>query len=79
VSAPAKHLAGRADLHDAPKIHDRYAIAEMIDHAQVMADEDQGEAEVVTKIGQEIENLGPDGDIEARDRFIGDQKLRPDG
>ena len=40
----AKQLRGRRDLDDAAEIHDHGAVRDVLDHAEVVADEEIGEA-----------------------------------
>ena len=65
VGASRQHIAGGSNLDDAAEIHNRDAVAQMIDHAQVVADEDEGEAELAAEVGKEVEDLGADRHVEA--------------
>jgi hypothetical protein len=78
VGAPGEHIAGGSDLDDAAEIHDRDAVAQMIDDAQVVADEDEREAELAAEVGKEVEDLGADRHVETRHRLVRDEQLRPD-
>ncbi len=60
---PVEFPAGRR-LNDPPPIHHRYPIRDMLNHAQVMGNDKVGEPQPFLEIGQEIEDLGLDGDIE---------------
>jgi hypothetical protein len=58
MSATPEHLSRRPQFYDATQVHDRHAIAEMVDDAQIMADEYQRETELSPKIRQEVQDLG---------------------
>ncbi len=55
--------------------HNQNTIGKIGDDAEVVGDEEDGHAELITEIAKEIENLGLDGDIEGGGRFIGDEKF----
>src|SRR5262249_52350871 len=40
-----KDLTARADLHDLTEIHDRDAMADVLDHSEVMTDKEEGKSE----------------------------------
>ena len=44
-----------------------------------MGDDEIGETELFLQVLEEIEHLGLDGDVEGRDRFVGDDEFRVDG
>jgi hypothetical protein len=46
-------------------------IADMLDHGQVMADEQIGQAQLALQVLHEIEHLGLHRDIERTDRLVG--------
>src|SRR5690606_6750665 len=68
-----------AGLHHSSEIHDDDSIGDMIDHTEVMADEQIGQVEALAQVHEEIDDLGLDGDVESRDAFVADEKLWPDG
>ena len=49
----------------------------MADDADVVGDEDVGEAELVLQVGEQVDDLRPDRDVEGGDRLVGDDQLRP--
>ena len=55
--------------------HNQNTIGEIGDDAEVVGDEEDGHAELITEIAKEVENLGLDGDIESGGGFIGDEKF----
>ena len=66
----------RAFLDDAPAIHDGDAVADMIHHREVMADQEKGDAEITLEILEKVEDLRLDRDIERAHRLIGDDQAR---
>jgi hypothetical protein len=52
VHRPLKQPAIRGKLDDATAIHDRNAIGHIIDHRQIMTDEQVGEAQCGAQIAQ---------------------------
>ena len=55
-------LAGNFD--NAPQIHHRDAVADVLDHAEIMADEQVGEAELLLQVHHQVEHLGLHRDVE---------------
>lgn len=47
----------RAVLDDLALVHDGDAVADVLDDGHVVRDEEVGESEVVTKVGEEVEDL----------------------
>lgn len=70
VSWGLEDLLGRRELDNLTQIHDRDAGAHLPDHGQVVGDEDVGEANPLLQIAKEVEDLGPHGHVERRDRFV---------
>ena len=67
-------LLGRP-LHDGAQIHDAQTVADMLDHAQVVGDEQIGEVEFVLQIHENVQNLGLDGHVQGGYRLVGDDEL----
>ena len=72
-------LGRRADLDDMAEVHDRDAVGDVPDDAQIVRDEDVGEVEIGLQALEEVENLGLDRDVERRDRLVADDQLRAEG
>jgi hypothetical protein len=64
-----------AKLNNFPKVHDRNAIADILDNAQIVRDKDHRQGEIALQLLKQIEHLGLNGDIKGRDRLIGDDEL----
>ena len=57
---------------DAPQVHDRNPIADVFHNAEVMGNKQVGEVHLFLKLSQQIDDLGLDGYIQGRNRFIAD-------
>src|SRR5258705_8932809 len=67
---PWRHLADLAEIHDGT------AVSHVLDNRQIVADEEQREAELPLQILQQVEDLRLDGDVERRDRLVADDQVR---
>jgi len=63
-------------LDDAPEIHHRDPITDVLDHREVVGDEQVGQLQFILKVHQEIDDLGLDRHIERRHRLVADDQLR---
>ena len=68
-------LAPAALLDDAAEIHHGDPVADMLDHAEIVADHDVGEPHLVLEFEQQVDDLGADRDVERRDRLVADHQL----
>ena len=48
----------------------------MLDHGDVVGDEEQGQAELALELLQHVQHLGLDRDVERADRLVADDQLR---
>ena len=64
-----------AGFDDFSLIHDCDTVGDVVDDAEIVRNEDHGEAEVFLERFDEIEDLRLDGDIERGDGFIRDDEL----
>lgn len=55
---------GLGQLDDFPRIHHRDAVADVADDAEIVRDEEIGEAELLLQIGEQIDDLRLHGDVE---------------
>ena len=60
----------RRHLDDLAEIHDGNAMRHVLDNSQIVADEEQREAELPLQILQQVDDLRLDGDVERRDRLV---------
>ena len=63
-------------LDDAAEIHHRHAVADVLDHREVVRDEQVGEPELVLQVHQQVDDLRLDRHVERRDRLVADDQLR---
>lgn len=78
VLAAVKSVPG-CQLHDTPEVHHRDAVAHMADHAEVMGDENVGQAVLLLEPDEKVDDLGLDGYVQRGNGFIGHDELRMDG
>ena len=64
-----------AFLDDLAGLHHIYALGHLADDAQVVGDEQHGHAHLFAQIGEKLQDLRLDGDIEGGGRFVGDQQF----
>ena len=70
-----ERIAG-GDFDDGAEIHDRNRRADEFHDTQVVADEQVGQPQVALEVGEQIEDLRLDRDVECRDRLIRNQYRR---
>ena len=68
--------AGR-HLHDPAAAHHHDPVGDVVDHREVVADEEIGQAQLVLQVLQQVEDLGLDRDVQRRDRLVADQQVGP--
>ena len=71
----ATAVANRAVLDDQAALHHRHVGAQVTDHGQVVADEEEGHALLVAQVGHQVQDLGLHRHIERTHRFVGDDEL----
>src|SRR6266545_3866722 len=64
-----------AGLDDAPQVHDRHALAEVANDAEIVRDEDEGELAAFLQPLQQQQYLRLDRNVEGRDRLVGNEEL----
>src|SRR6516162_7898130 len=74
VARPGVEIARRRDLDDLAHIHDRHPVADMLHDAEIMRDEEIGEAEPVLQLEHEVDDLRLHRDVQRRDRLVGDDQ-----
>src|SRR3954453_14742938 len=65
-----------ARLDDLAGVHDRDAVVDLVDHADVVGDEDQPHPGVPLQVLKQVHDLGLHGDVERRRRLVGGQDAR---
>jgi hypothetical protein len=66
---------GRRRFHDPSVVHDGHPIAHVLHERQIMGNEETRQAKLLTKVGQEIDHLSADRDVEGTHRFVQDDQL----
>ena len=64
------------ELDDLAEIHHRDAVADVLDHREVVGDEQVGEAEFLLQVHQQVDHLRLHRDVERRHRLVADDQLR---
>ena len=67
-------LVGGRDFHDLAQIHHQYPVGDVLDHRQVVGDEQKREPQLALQIFQQIENLRLHRHVERRHRLVADQQ-----
>ena len=79
VTWPLVQLVGGGDLDDLAEVHHRDPVAHVRDDGQVVGDEDVGERELALQVGQQVDDLRLDRDVQGRHRLVADDQLRAAG
>ena len=69
---------GVRGLDDGAEIHHRDAVGDVLDHREVVRDENIGKPEPLLQVPQQVEDLRTDRDVERRDRLVADDQFRLD-
>ncbi len=73
MARAGEQRSGRRDLDQLAGIHDADPVADPGDHAEVMRDIDDGDAERGADLEQQVEHRRLDRDVEAGGRLVEDQ------
>ena len=76
MTRPAEQLVRRRRFDQPSQIHHRDMVADMRDHAQIVADEQEGYAEIALEALEQVEYVGLDRDVERRDGLVGHHEAR---
>src|SRR5215510_7862984 len=63
-------------LDDAAEVHDRNPIRDVFDHRKIVRNENVSEGKALAKVGEQVEHLRTNRDIERRNRLVTNNKLR---
>ena len=58
-----------------PEVHHRDAVADVLDHRQVVRDEDVGQAELLLQVFEQVDHLRLDRHVERGHRLVADDEL----
>ena len=70
-----EQLLCRGLLHDVAQVHHGDVVREVVDHGQVVGDEDVGQTHLLLKLFQQVQDLRLDGDVQGGDWLVTDDKL----
>ena len=70
-----ENLLGLALLDDLAAIHNDDVVRDIADRLDVMADEHHGQAELLFKVGQQVQNLRADRNVQSRGGLVGDDGI----
>jgi hypothetical protein len=73
VLGVVEHAGGGAALDHRPTAQDDRLVGELAHDGQVVADEDVGDVSFVADVGEQVQHLGLNGDVEGGDGFVEDQ------
>ena len=71
----AEDGAARAHFNDLAEIHDGHAVADALNDAHVVRDEDIGKSHFLLQFHHQVHHLSTDGDVERGNAFIGHDDL----
>ena len=73
------HLRRIGGLHQLAQIHDAHPVGDVLDHGQVVGDEEIGQAQLILELDQQIDDLCLDGHVQGGDGLVADDELGIDG
>ena len=75
VRGAGEDAGGGAGLDDLAVLHDRDAVGDAADDAEVVGDEEHPHALGLLHLGEEVEDAGLDGDVERGGGLVGDEDV----
>ena len=76
VPGREKEVGGICHFDHLADIHHHHPIADVLHDAEIVGDEDVGQAQFGLEVLQEIKRLGADRHVERRNRLVGHHQLR---
>jgi len=64
------------ELDNATEVHDGHAVRDLTDDSKVVCDKDVGEVELLLQVGQQVDDLRLDRDVECRDGLVRHDEAR---
>ena len=68
-------LPGVGRLDDFAQVHHRDAVGDVLDHGEVVGDEDERQVHFALQVEQQVDDLGLDGDVQGGHRLVADNEL----
>jgi hypothetical protein len=75
VGGGGEEGVGGAVFDDGTLAHDGDVVGDVADDGEVVRDEDHGEIQIAREVGEEVEDLRLDGDVEGGDGFVGNDEF----
>ena len=72
-----EQLVHRPLLHDAALLHHQGRIAKLVDHVQIVGDEQVAEVQFIPQFPQQFQNLGLNGHVQCTDRLVSNEEAGP--
>lgn len=79
VQGIGEQAFGRARFHDLAEVQDGDVVADVLDHPEIVGDEQVAEAEIVLQPAQEVEDLCLYRDVEGGDGLVAAEEFRAAG
>src|SRR5207253_3766738 len=79
VSRRNKKVTLASNLDQIAGIHDRNLVRNLRDHCEVVGDKKHGKVKLVLQLGEQLQNLRLDANVERGCGFIRDEELRTIG
>src|SRR5712664_3333743 len=79
MAGAAVQLTPGRYLHDLAEVHHRNSVGDVLDHRQVVRDEEVGEVELRLEPLEQVDDLCLDRDVEGRDWLVADDEARLHG
>ena len=64
VQRVIEQVVGPTQFHDVPEVHHRHPVADVVDHTQIVRDEQVGQVELFLQFFEQVDHLGLDRDIQ---------------
>jgi hypothetical protein len=74
VAGPVEDPRGRSGLDDGAMMHDERPVADLPNDCKVVRDEEVRDPAGVADVGEKVEDLRLDRDVESGDRFVQDEQ-----
>ena len=71
-----KNVSLAAEFDQVAGVHDGDTVGDLRNDREIVRDKQHGEAETGAEIGEQIEDLRLDGDVQSGGRFVGDEQAR---
>ena len=79
VAGVIENIVNRTFFNDYAPVEDVEPFSDLPDDSEVVRDEEVRDAELVSELAEEVEDLRLDRDVQRRHRLVADKKLRSNG